>query len=158
MTRGQTGAKAYNIRFRALWLRSKDAIDLRIYAKRPVEDNWTSAETVAHVAAYRLVGVSVQDHKRLGLGRWLREVGKEVPFNEDEPMPSGIVRYDEAGQIAYFSIWPLLSEDAESFNYERTSKIFLLPEGGIARIRVPVKNRRGRAGPLGAAAGRLATR
>jgi len=102
--------------------------------------------------------VSIQDHKRLGLGRWLRAAGDEVPFRTDEPLPSGTVRYDEAGQIAYFSIWPLLSEDADAHHYERRGKIYLMRNGGIARIRFPVLNKRGRAGVLGAAAALLATR
>ncbi len=151
-------AKAYSIPFRALWLRRKDMIDLRISGKTPDADNWTTAEIVAHIAAYRLVGVSVQDHKKLGLGRWLRAVGKEIAFNAREPLPSGIVRYDEAGQIAYFSIWPLLSNDAETYNYERQSKVYFLQNGSIARLCFPVMNKRGRAGVLGAAAGLLATR
>ena len=110
------------------------------------------------MAARRLVGVSLRDHKRLGLGRWLRTAGEEIRYVADEPLPSGTIRYDEAGQFAYFSIWPQLSDDAERHDYERESKVYLLQDGGVARIRFPVMNKRGRAGVLGVAAGLLATR
>ena len=158
MKNGRTSVRAYNVPFRAIWLRQKDVIDLRIAGSTPSADNWTTAETVAHIAAYRLVGVSMRDHKRLGLGRWLRATGEEIPYEADEPLPAGTVRYDEAGQIAYFSIWPLLSDDAERHDYERESKVYLLPSGGIARIRFPVMNKHNRAGVLGPAAALLATR
>ncbi len=150
--------KAFNIPFRTIWLHRKDMIDLRMTGRTPEVDNWTTADIVAHIAAYRLVGVSMQDHKRLGLGRWLRATGKEILYEAGEPMPSGTVSYDEAGQIAYFSVWPLLSDDVEIHNYERKGKVYLLREGGVARIRFPVLNQRGRPGVLGPAAALLATR
>ena len=150
--------RAFDLPFRTVWVRRKDMIDLRVSRSTRETENWTNADLVAHVSDFRLVGVSVQDHKRLGLGRWLRAQGNEIPFLADEPMPSGTVAYDEAGQIAYFSIWPQLSEDADARNYERRGKIYLMPNGGVARIRFPVLNKRGRAGVLGTAAALLATR
>ena len=150
--------KAFNIPFRTIWLHRKDMIDLRMTGRTPEVDNWTTADIVAHIAAFRLVGVSMQDHKRLGLGRWLRATGKEILYEAGEPMPSGTVSYDEAGKIAYFSVWPLLSDDVERHNYERKGKVYLLQGGGVARIRFPVLNHRGRAGVLGTAAAQLATR
>lgn len=150
--------RAFELPFRTVWVRRKDMIDLRIGKRAPETDSWTSADLVAHISAYRLIGVSIQDHKRLGLGRWLRASGDEVPFRTDEPLPSGTVSYDEAGQFAYFSIWPQLSEDADAHHYERKAKVFLTGNGGIDRIRFPVLNNRGRAGVLGAAAALLATR
>jgi hypothetical protein len=158
MKNGRTNVRAYNVPFRAIWLRQKDVIDLRIAGSTPSADNWTTAETVAHIAAYRLVGVSMRDHKRLGLGRWLRATGEEIPYEADEPLPAGTVRYDEAGQIAYFSIWPLLTGDATKHEYEREAKVYLLGNGAVARIRFPVMNKRGRTGVLGTAAALLATR
>jgi hypothetical protein len=154
----QANVRAYQIPFRTVWLRRKDVIDLRISGRTLEVDNWTTADLVAHIVAYRLIGVSMQDHKRLGLGRWLRATGQEISFEEGEPLPSGTVCYDEAGQIAYFSVWPLLSDDVDQHNYERKGKVFLLRDGGVARIRFPVLNKRGRAGVLGTAAGLLATR
>jgi hypothetical protein len=154
----QANVRAYQIPFRTVWLRRKDVIDLRISGRTPEVDNWTTADLVAHIVAYRLIGVSMQDHKRLGLGRWLRATGQEISFEEGEPLPSGTVCYDEAGQIAYFSVWPLLSDDVEIHNYERKGKVYLLREGGVARIRFPVLNHRGRPGVLGPAAALLATR
>lgn len=154
----RTNVRAFDLPFRAVWLRRRDVIDLRFSRSAPETDNWTNADIVAHISAFRLVGVSIQDHKRLGLGRWLRSNGDEIPFRADEPLPSGTVRYDEAGQIAYFSIWPQLSEDADAYHYERRGKIYLMRNGGIARIRFPVLNKRGRAGVLGTAASLLATR
>ncbi len=150
--------RAFDLPFRTVWVRRKDMIDLRVSRDTPDTENWTNADLVAHISTFRLVGVSVQDHKRLGLGRWLRAHGNEIPFLADEPMPSGTVAYDEAGQIAYFSIWPQLSEDADARHYERRGKIYLMPNGGVARIRFPVLNKRGRAGVLGTAAALLATR
>lgn len=150
--------RAFDLPFRAVWVRRKDMIDLRVSRSARETDNWTNADLVAHVSAFRLVGVSVQDHKRLSLGRWLRANGNEIPFIADEPMPSGTVAYDEAGQIAYFSIWPQLSEDPDARHYERRGKVYLMPNGGVARIRFPVLNKRGRAGVLGTAAALLATR
>ena len=150
--------RAFDLPFRTVWVRRKDMIDLRVSKGTSETDNWTNADLVAHISAFRLVGVSVQDHKRLGLGRWLRANGNEIPFMADEPMPSGTVAYDEAGQIAYFSVWPQLSEDADARHYERRGKIYLMPNGGVARIRFPVLNKRGRAGVLGTAAALLATR
>ena len=150
--------RAFDLPFRTVWVRRKDMIDLRVSRSTPETDNWTNADIVAHISAFRLVGVSVKDHKRLGLGRWLRENGNEIPFIAAEPMPSGTVVYDEAGQIAYFSVWPQLSEDADARHYERRGKIYLKRNGGIARIRFPVLNKRGRAGVLGTAAALLATR
>ena len=150
--------RAFDLPFRTVWVRRKDMIDLRFSRGTPETDDWTNADLVAHISAFRLVGVSVQDHKRLGLGRWLRANGSEIPFMADEPMPSGTVAYDEAGQIAYFSVWPQLSEDADARHYERRGKIHLMPNGGVARIRFPVLNKRGRAGVLGTAAALLATR
>ena len=150
--------RAFDLPFRTVWVRRKDSIDLRVAQGTPDTDNWTNADLVAHISAFRLVGVSVQDHKRLGLGRWLRANGNEIPFMGDEPMPSGTVAYDEAAQIAYFSVWPQLSEDADARHYERVGKIYLMRNGGVARIRFPVLNKRGRAGVLGTAAALLATR
>ena len=158
MTGHRSNIRAYNVPFRTVWLRRRDVIDLRIVGSSPDADNWTTAEIVAHMAARRLVGVSMRDHKRLGLGRWLRAAGEEIRYVADEPLPAGTVRYDEAGQIAYFSIWPQLSDDVERHDYERESKVYLLQDGGVARIRFPVMNKRGRAGVLGVAAGLLATR
>jgi len=157
-TENRTSVRAFELPFQTVWVRRKDMIDLRIARRAPETDNWTNADLVAHISAYRLIGVSIQDHKRLGLGRWLRAACDEVSFRTDEPLPSGMVRYDEAGQIAYFSIWPQLSEDADAHHYERRGKIYLMQDGGIARIRFPVLNKRGRAGVLGAAAALLATR
>ena len=154
----RTNIRAFELPFRAVWVRRKDMIDLRIARRAPETDSWTSADLVAHISAYRLIGVSIQDHKRLGLGRWLRATGDEVPFRDDEPLPPGTVRYDEAGQIAYFSIWPQLSDSADAHHYERKGKVLLTGNGEIARIRFPVLNSRGRAGVLGAAAALLATR
>ena len=153
-----TNVRTFDLPFRAVWVRRKDMIDLRVSRNAPQTDSWTNADVVASVSAFRLVGVSVKDHKRLGLGRWRRESGNEVPFIAGEPMPSGTVAYDEAGQIAYFSIWPQLSEDADARHHERRGKIYLKGNGGIARIRFPVLNKRGRAGLLGSAAALLATR
>ena len=150
--------RAFDLPFRTVWVRRKDMIDLRVSRSAPETDRWTNADIVAHVSAFRLVGVSVKDHKRLGLGRWLRANGNEIPYMADEPMPSGTVAYDEAGQIAYFSVWPQLSEDADARHYERRGKIYLKRNGGIARLRFPVLNKRGRAGVLGTAAALLATR
>lgn len=150
--------RAFDLPFRTVWVRRKDMIDLRVSRSTSETENWTSADLVAHISALRLVGVSVQDHKRLGLGRWLRANGNEIPFVADEPMPSGTVAYDEAGQIGYFSVWPQLSEDADTRHYERRGKVYLMPNGGVARIRFPVLNKRGRAGVLGTAAALLATR
>ena len=150
--------RAFDLPFRTVWVRRKDMIDLRVSKSAPETDNWTNADIVAHISAFRLVGVSVKDHKRLGLGRWLRANGNEIPFIADEPMPSGTVAYDEAGQIAYFSVWPQLSEEADARHYERRGKIYLKRNGGIARIRFPVLNKRGRAGVLGTAAALLGTR
>jgi len=150
--------RAFDLPFRTVWVRRKDMIDLRVSRSTRETENWTNADLVAHVSDFRLVGVSVQDHKRLGLGRWLRAQGNEIPFLANEPMPSGTVAYDEAGQIAYFSIWPQLSEDAYARNYERSGKKYLMPNGGVARIRFPVLNKRGGAGVLGTAAALLATR
>ena len=150
--------RAFDLPFRTVWVRRKDMIDLRVSRSSPETDSWTNADIVAHVGDFRLLGISVKDHKRLGLGRWLRANGDEIPFIADEPMPSGTVAYDEAGQIAYFSIWPQLSEDADARHYERSGKIYLKRNGGIARIRFPVLNKRGRAGVLGTAAALLATR
>ncbi len=150
--------RAFDLLFRTVWVRRKDMIDLRVSRSTPETDNWTNADIVAHISAFRLVGVSVKDHKRLGLGRWLRENGNEIPYIADEPMPSGTVVYDEAGQIAYFSVWPQLSEGADARHYERRGKIYQKRNGGIARIRFPVLNKRGRAGVLGTAAALLATR
>ena len=150
--------RAFDLPFRTVWVRRKDMIDLRVSTSTLDTDNWTYADLMAHISAFRLVGVSVQDHKRLGLGRWLRANGNEIPFMADEPMPSSTVAYDEAGQIAYFSVWPQLSEDADARHYERRGKIYLMPDGGVARIRFPVLNKRGRAGVLGTAAALLATR
>ena len=158
MAEFRENVKAFNILFRTIWLHRKDMIDLRMTGRTPEVDNWTTADIVAHIAAYRLVGVSMQDHKRLGLGRWLRATGKEILYEAGEPMPSGTVSYDEAGQIAYFSVWPLLSDYVEIHNYERKGKVYLLREGGVARIRFPVLNQRGRPGVLGPAAALLATR
>lgn len=150
--------KFYSFPFRTLWLRSKDAIDLRMTGKTPAGDTWTTTDVIAHIADFRLVGVSVQDHKKLGLGRWLRAEGEEVDFQPDEPLPSQTVRYDEAGRIAYFSVWPLLSAQSDVQTITRPGKIYYLADGSLARIRLPVTDRRGRAGALGAAAGLLATR
>ncbi len=154
----RTNVRAFEVPFQTVWVQRRDMIDLRIERRAPETDSWTSADLVAHISAYRLIGVSIQDHKRLGLGRWLRATGDEVPIRADEPLPSGTVSYDEAGQVAYFSIWPQLFEDADAHHYERKGKVFLMGDGGIARIRFPVLNNRGRAGVLGAAAGLLATR
>ena len=154
----RTNIRAFDLPFRSVWVRRKDMIDLRISRGAPKTDSWTSADIVAHISAFRLIGVSIQDHKKLGLGRWLRATGNEVPFRAGEPLPSGTVKYDEAGQIAYFSIWPQLSEDADTHHYERKGKVFMMRNGGIARIRFPVLNNRGRGGVLGAAAALLATR
>lgn len=158
MTRPGPPVRTYNLPFRAVWLRRKDLIDLRIAGVNAHPDSWTTAEVLAHVASFRLVGVTLQDHKRIGLGRWLRSQGEEAAYEPGSPLPSGTASYDEAGQLAYFSVWPLLSADADRRDYARTAKILLAPEGGIARIRFPVMNRRGRAGALGSAAGLLATR
>ena len=158
MTEVRPKVRAYEVPFRAVWLRRRDLIDLRIAGGAPHGDSWTTADIVVHVAAHRLVGITMRDHKRLGLGRWLRAEAPELPYAMDEPLPSGSVRYDEAGQIAYFSIWPLLTEDAEKHDYEREAKVYLLGSGAVARIRFPVMNKRGRAGALGAAAALLATR
>ncbi len=154
----RTSVRAYGLPFRAVWLRRKDMIDLRFSGTRPDADSWTTADIVAHITDFRLTGVSIQDHKRLGLGRWLRALGEEVAFQAGEPLPSETVRYDEGAQIAYFSIWPQFSDDADQRDYERKGKIFLGRTGGIARIRFPVLNKRGRAGVLGTAAALLATR
>lgn len=158
MTYAKATARAYSLPFRAVWLRSKDSIDLRFADGAPDGDIWTTADLVAHIADYRLVGVSIQDHKRLGLGRWLRATGADAKFEDSQPLPSGTVRYDQAAQFAYFSIWPLLSDEADMQNYQREGKIHLTRNGEIARIRFQVLNRRGRAGALGVAAGLLATR
>lgn len=154
----RTNVRAYGLPFRTVWLRRKDMIDLRFSGTRPDADSWTTADIVAHLSDYRLIGVSIQDHKRLGLGRWLRVSGEEVSFRADEPLPSETVRYDEGAQIAYFSIWPQFSGDTVRRDYEREGKIFLGRTGGIARIRFPVLNNRGRTGVLGTAAALLATR
>ena len=154
----RTNVRAYGLPFRAIWLRRKDMIDLRFAGSRPEPDHWTTTDIVVHISDFRLTGVSIQDHKRLGLGRWLRASGEEVPFQANEPLPSETVRYDEGAQIAYFSVWPLFSEDSDRRDYERRGKIFLGRTGGIARIRFPVLNKRGRAGVLGTAAALLATR
>lgn len=158
MAETRTNVRAYEIPFRTIWLRRKDMIDLRMAGGTPEEDNWTTADIVAHIVAFRLVGISMRDHKRLGLGRWLRGTGKEILFDADEPLPSGTISYDEAGQIAYYSIWPLLSDEGKRHHYERKGKVFLLRDGGVARIRFPVLNKRGRAGVLGTVASLLPTR
>lgn len=158
MTHVQPKFRAYEVPFRTIWLRRRDAIDLRMAGSAPHAQNWTTADIVVHVAAHRLVGITMRDHKRLGLGRWLRAEAPEIPYAMDRALPSGSVRYDEAGQIAYFSIWPLLADDAVRHDYEREGKVYLLENGAVARIRFPVMNKRGRAGVLGAAAALLATR
>ena len=158
MTDVRPRVRAYEVPFRTVWLRRRDTIDLRMAGNTPHAQNWTTADIVVHVAAPRLVGITLRDHKRLGLGRWLRAEASEIPYAMDESLPSGSVRYDEAGQIAYFSIWPLLADDAVRHDYEREGKVYLLENGAVARIRFPVMNKRGRAGVLGAAAALLATR
>lgn len=158
MTDVRPKVRVYEVPFRAIWLRRRDLIDLRMAGGAPHGDNWTTADIVVHVAAHRLVGITMRDHKRLGMGRWLRAETPEIPYAIDEPLPSGSVRYDEASQIAYYSIWPLLTGDAERHEYEREAKVYLLGNGAVARIRFPVMNKRGRAAALGAAAALLATR
>ena len=158
MTCAQRNTKAYLIPFHTLWLRSKDMVDLRMSGKTPQADRWTTTNLIAHIAAYRLIGVSVQDHKKLGIGRWLRTSGEEIAYKAGEPLPSDSVCYDEASRIAYFSIGPPLSDQTEAEAYTRPGKVYFLQNGSIARIRFPVTDRRGRAGVLGAAASLLAIR
>jgi hypothetical protein len=84
----RTSVRAYGLPFRAVWLRRKDMIDLRFAGSRPEQDHWTTTDIVVHISDFRLTGVSIKDHKRLGLGRWLRTSGEEVEFRADEPLPS----------------------------------------------------------------------
>lgn len=148
----------YTLPFRAVWLRTQDLIEVR-FARSSPSDERIKVEVDAIVENYRLLGVQVADNKRLGLGRWLRADYTGSPHQPGEPVPSGAAVYDEAAQVAYFSLWPRLSAgEGEAVFLPRKAEIDLDGEGNLTRIRMWVLGRRRREDQLAAAAGFLPER
>jgi hypothetical protein len=153
-------AKAYNVPLRAIWLQSQDVIDVRITVS-----SQSSAEQILHfpVTAHlnplnkQLLGILLPDSKTLRLGRWLRTNWEEVPLAEGDPIPAGVVVYDEGALFAYFSIWPNLGGDEPERVERRRAEVHVDAEGELRRIRLPVTIRRREDG-LAVAAGYLPTR
>lgn len=150
---------AYALAYRALWLRSQDVIEIRARHRAKVVEPPQALEVTAHIANFRLLGVSLADNKRLGLGRWLRRQAEVVEQAPADPVPAGVVVYDEAARVAYFSLWPRLDPDRHAENrLQRPGQVYVDGDGALARIRFPVTGRRRQEDELGAAAGFLAER
>ncbi len=151
--------KAYKVPLHALWLPRTDQIEIRVTAGRRgrPQQSVRKEVTVQLDQASRLLGVLVPDDKRLGLGRWLRQNWEETEAEPDEPVPPSTVVYDEAAQMAYFSVWPNLS-GGEIQEVRRKAELVLGEGGELMVIRMPVKVRRRAEDALSAAAGYLPNR
>jgi hypothetical protein len=155
-----SSTKAYNVPLRAIWLQNQDLIDVRVTVSgKPSAEQVFTTPVTAHInpSTGQLLGVVVFDSKALRLGRWLRANWEEVPVEEGEPVPSGVVIYDEGALFAYFSIWPNLSGEEPEHAERRRAEVHLDEEGELRRIRLPVTMRRGE-DALAVAAGYLPTR
>ncbi len=144
---------------RAIWLQTKDVIDLRITATgRPSGETIVRSAVAVHLnpSSGQLLGFLLADNKMLRLGRWLRANWQEIPFTEGDPVPSGTVVYDEGAQFAYFSIWPNLSGEEPKRVERRRGEAHIDENGDLQRIRLPVTVRR--EDGLAVAAGYLPTR
>jgi hypothetical protein len=153
--------KAYLVPIRAIWLQTPDVIELRFAGnRRPDLQGLTDRhEVLVHLdPGQRMLGVSLDDHKRLGLGRWLRQNWEETDHTPGEPVPADTVVYDEAAQVAYFSIWPYLGDPELIRTAVRRADLFFDANHQIQAIRVPVRTRRRREGDLSGATGYLPTR
>ncbi len=151
--------KAYKVPLHALWLPRTDQIEIRVTAGRRGRPRQSIRKevTVRLDQASRLLGVLAPDDKRLGLGRWLRRSWEETEISPDEPAPPSTVVYDEAAQMAYFSVWPNLS-GGEIQEVHRRAELVLGEDGELMLIRMPVKVRRRSEDALSAAAGYLPNR
>ncbi len=152
--------KAYSVPFRTLWLQGNDSIELRVtLSRRPHGEQTVTFPVTAHLDpdSKRLLGLMVADHKSMRLGRWIRQNWSETAHDPDEPVPSSTVVYDEAAQIAYFSIWPNLNGVEPALAERRRAEIIVDSTGDLLRIRLPVTVRRSDDG-LAVAAGYLSTR
>jgi len=155
----QSTLKAYNVPIRAIWLQTQDVIDLRVNVSgRPQKTNTVRMAVTALLNPNnrQLMGMLVADNKLLGLGRWLRANWPEVPIEVGEPVPSGVVTYDEGAQFAYFSLWPNLTGVEAERAERRRAEVTLDENGALRRIRLAVRVRR--EDGLAVAAGFLATR
>jgi hypothetical protein len=152
--------KAYKVPLHTLWLQRSDVIEIRITAGRPGATNRTIREPVVIQLdqGSRLLGVTMADTKTIKLGRWLRQNWDEFSIAPDEPIPPSTVTYDEAGQVAYFSVWPNLGEASDIQEVRRRAEVVLAEAEGLIKIRIPVKVRRRPEDALSAAAGYLPTR
>lgn len=151
--------KAYNVPMRTLWLQAQDAVELRITVSgRPQETKTVRMAVTALLNPNnrQLMGLLVADNKTLRLGRWLRAQWQEVPIAQGEPVPAGVVSYDEGAQFAYFSIWPNLTGVDPERAERRRAEVTLDENGDLRRIRLPVTIRR--QDGLAVAAGYLPTR
>lgn len=152
--------KGYNVPLRAIWLQNQDLIDVRVTVSgKPTAERIFTMPVTAHInpSTGQLLGVVVLDSKALRLGRWLRANWEEVPVEEGEPVPAGVVIYDEGALFAYFSLWPNLSGEEPEHAERRRAEVHLDEEGDLKRIRLPVTVRRGD-DKLAVAAGYLPTR
>jgi hypothetical protein len=152
--------KGYNVPLRAIWLQNQDIIDVRVTVSgKPSADRVFTMPVTAHInpSTGQLLGVIVADSKALRLGRWLRAHWEEVPVEPDEPVPAGVVIYDEGALFAYFSLWPNLSGEEPEHAERRRAEVHVDEEGDLKRIRLPVAVRRGE-DALAVAAGYLPTR
>lgn len=153
-----THSTAYPVPFRAVWLRNRDQIEIRFRPASPRDERIT-LEIDAIVENFRLLGVQIPDNKRMGIGRWLRNNYTGSPHTEGEATGSGEVVYNDAAQMAYFSLWPRLSQgEGEAEFLRRKAEIDLDGEGNLTRIRFHVLGRRRREDELAAAAGFLPER
>ncbi|MCB0115615.1 MAG: hypothetical protein R2873_18215 [Caldilineaceae bacterium] len=155
----QFSVKAYSVPMRTIWLQSQDVIDLRVtMSGRPKELKSLRMAVTALLNPNnnQLMGLLVADNKTLRLGRWLRTQWDEVPIEEGEPVPSGVVTYDEAAQFAYFSIWPNFTGVDPDRVERRRAEVSVDENGELRRIRLAVTVRR--ADGLAVAAGYLPTR
>ncbi|MBX3000798.1 MAG: hypothetical protein KF893_19915 [Caldilineaceae bacterium] len=155
-----TSTKGYSVPLRAIWLQNQDIIDVRVTVSgKPTAERILTMPVTAHInpSTGQLLGVVVLDSKALRLGRWLRANWEEVPVEEGEPVPAGVVIYDEGALFAYFSIWPNLSGEEPEHAERRRAEIHLDEEGDLKRIRLPVTVRRSE-DALAVAAGYLPTR
>jgi hypothetical protein len=155
-----SSTKGYNVPLRAIWLQGQDVIDVRVTVTgKPKGERILTLPVTAHVnrSTGQLLGVIVADSKTLRLGRWLRANWDEIPVEEGESVPSGVVIYDEGALFAYFSIWPNLSGEEPEHAERRRAEVHIDENGELRRIRLPVTIRRGE-DALAVAAGYLPTR
>ena len=142
---------------RVLWVRSRDVIEIRFLDRRPAPERVTRADVLAHIADYRLLGVTLSDTKRLRLGALLRAGRPPLNVAPGDPLPAGTILYDEAARTAYISLWPNLTGGQEQ-RVARNARLLLDGQGRLARIRIPVAGPKGEEDALGPAAGLLPRR